>query len=83
MNKEVDYFKADWDTEIPILRIGQSVRGRLYNGKRPEEYYLSLTRGVLQDIISTEEKRQKFLRWLTYAVLPSFREKENISDVSP
>jgi len=70
--EELEYIQMDEDSWIPIVRIGQGIRGlSAEKGKKPETICLELTHKVLKDVLETKYKKDKFLRWLSMAVLPA------------
>ena len=72
--EELEYIQMDEDSFIPIIRIGQGIRGLRSKGfQRPEVICLELTHKVLSDCLQAEYKKEKFLRWLSYAVLPALK----------
>jgi len=73
--EELEYIQMDEDSFIPVIRIGQGTMG-LRGGKkfqRPETICLELTHKTLRDVFQAEYKKEKFLRWLSSAVLPALK----------
>jgi len=70
---DIEYHQVDEESFIPIVNIGGSIRGK--HRTRPTEMYIRVTKEVLSGVLSTEEKRQKLLKWLSNAILPSFKEE--------
>jgi len=64
--------------DIPIINLGSPFRNHLKDSKRPEEVYVRLTYETLGDMLSTEEKEEKLLRWLAYGVLPGLSKEKFI-----
>lgn len=61
----------------PVVKIGHAVRYHIKNHTRPTKMYIEVTPDTLENLLSTEVNRQRLLKWLAAAVLPSMnREKK-------
>lgn len=63
----VDFHQVIEDSFIPIVNIGGSVHGKYK--KRPKEMYIRATHEVLSDIFKSEANKERFFKWLHFAVL--------------
>ena len=70
-----NFIQVDEDSFIPIVNIGGSIRGKYRS--RPKEMYIRATRETLSGVFESEVNKEKFFKWLQFAVLNAFdKEKQ-------